>query len=155
MFLVPLLSPAHSPDPPPPRLFCSHLHRDRGFLSSGEGPELPSPCTPEPSKSNPADSLLLSNPFCLLFCHRRCTLDIVCLLRAMIGAEVCAVEGETNRTPSRTQSLILPLGSATRARSCPVHNGTGAGISATFRISPTSTDLSETYRAWFRIVRGP
>ena len=35
------------------------------------------------------------------------------------------------------------------------HNGTGAGISATFRISMTSADLSETYLTWFRIVQGP
>ena len=37
----------------------------------------------------------------------------------------------------------------------PAHDGTGAGISATFRISLTSTDLSETYLRWFRIVQGP
>ena len=34
-----------------------------------------------------------------------------------------------------------------------LHNGTKAGIIATFRISLTSTDLTDTYLTWFRIVQ--
>ena len=37
----------------------------------------------------------------------------------------------------------------------PLHNGTGAGISATFRFLPTFTQLGEIHRTWFRIVQGP
>ena len=37
----------------------------------------------------------------------------------------------------------------------PLHDGTRAEISVTFRISLTSTDLGETYHTWFRIVQRP